>query len=241
MSIQSAIVFGLILGVTFFLVYLSILAHRDQGIINSSSGQGGHVVENLLMNKVDNTQDISKSTEITPDTKQHDIQIVSLSKAELSLLKKDHSAITTNTDVSMSKTTSTSSKKKSIPTEDEREDERKNELLKKMKKEKISKFNELSPEIACMRMKKKFHVVPSISWGTLPTELQQYDTFLSPFISISLTYFYRKWSELNCDHHLPSDHSGTHSHEEENQPEENQRTNESEQQPSTEKDSDEGK
>jgi len=49
---------------------------------------------------------------------------------------------------------------------------------------------------------------------------------------------------LNCDHHLPSDHSGTHSHEEENQPEENQRTNESEQkkqeqQPSTEKDSDE--
>lgn len=173
MSIQSAIVFGLILGVTFFLVYLSILAQRDQGIINSPSAQGGHLLENLLANKLDNAQDISKPTGVLPDTKQNDIQIVSLSKAELSLLRKDHSAITTSTDVSMSKTTSTSSKKKSIPTEDEREDQRKNELLKKMKKEKISKFNELSPEIACMRMKKKFHVVPNISWGTLPTELQQ--------------------------------------------------------------------
>jgi hypothetical protein len=38
---------------------------------------------------------------------------------------------------------------------------------------KFSKFNELEPKVACKRLKKKFHVIPGVSWGSLPMELQK--------------------------------------------------------------------
>lgn len=49
------------------------------------------------------------------------------------------------------------------------------------KASKLSKFNELEPSIACNKMRKKFDVVPGVSWGTLPSELQKYEniSFLS--------------------------------------------------------------
>lgn len=187
MSIQSAITFGLILGVTLFLVYLSIIAHRDQGNIKHhdpptsfdllASPKTSEITENTNL-RPSTTESLAQSptssTNSATTADNHDVKIVSLSKAELSLLKKDHGVVSSSSQTTTYPLPTTKAIKGGKQTvEDEREDKKKSEILQKIKKEKLSRFNELAPEQACLRMKKKFHVVPNISWGTLPTELQQ--------------------------------------------------------------------
>jgi hypothetical protein len=179
MSVVSAVVFGLVLGITLFVLYLSFIAHH-QTVDSNSSSQEGLPVSNLdnlketsLLNpfrnriKKDKTilsADSSKSS-TQPDSleelqrlENHEVKAVSLPKEELSALKKAHMV--------------TKTKQKS-----ENQEDHDQEMLSKLKqeklKDKLSKFNELQADVACLRMKKKFHIVPSVTWGTLPAELQQ--------------------------------------------------------------------
>jgi spermidine/putrescine-binding protein len=179
MSVVSAVVFGLVLGITLFVLYLSFIAHHQTIDSNSSSPEGLQVsnVDNLketsLLNPFRNRIKEDKtilSGELSKSSTQHDsleelqrlenheVKVVSLPKEELSALQKAHMV--------------TKTKQKS-----ENQEDHDQEMLSKLKqeklKDKLSKFNELQADVACLRMKKKFHVVPSVTWGTLPAELQQ--------------------------------------------------------------------
>ena len=148
MTVQSAILFGFALGITLFILYLSFVSHSDQWIGPKTNVEG-------VVSSLDQSPDITSKVTV-PNTnpssnKDENLNILSLSPAELSLLKKG------------------SPVQPSIPPVTSKEDP----LLARIKQEKLSKFSELSPEKSCLRMKKKFHVVPGHSWGKLPNELQQ--------------------------------------------------------------------
>jgi hypothetical protein len=183
MSVVSAVVFGLVLGITLFVLYLSFVAHHQTIDISSSSQDRQQVsnVDNLketsLIDRVRNKIK-EDNTLLSPDParpsiqhetqeetrkelqrlENHEVKVVSLPKEELSAFQKAHVV--------------TKSKQKS-----ENQEDHDKEMLSKLKqeklKDKLSKFNELQADVACLRMKKKFHVVPSVTWGTLPAELQQ--------------------------------------------------------------------
>lgn len=54
------------------------------------------------------------------------------------------------------------------------------------------------PAVACPKMKKRFEVVPGVSWGSLPTELQKYAIFLYLIRCTKITQYCTKLMILGC-------------------------------------------
>lgn len=152
MSIQSAMLFGLLIGLTLFLLYLSVISHHEQlqdqkPKINEVNTLFFDTSGEEKKQKIFMRDPVSK---VAPDGTS---TILSLPKEELSILQK-----------------ATSMDKESSPSLDTSES-----LSKKLPSQKLMKLTDLDPEVACVRMKKKYSVVPGISWGSLPTELQKLD------------------------------------------------------------------
>jgi hypothetical protein len=177
MSIQSAIVFGVILGFILFALYISLIAHQPQqqsltknGLLDQISLEADHLKESIL-SRAHLTPDKNKQKPFindaakTLESQQHDIKILSLPKEELSILQK-----TAIQDYESAPLGSRKSKKGEFSS-------------------KLMKLTDTDPEVACLRMMKKYDVVPSVSWGTLPAEFQRFSISSSKRVSINLVFF----------------------------------------------------
>jgi hypothetical protein len=148
LSIQTAVAFGFLTGITLFILYLSILAHRpQQSILSHSSRDNANIKESMLRKPT-----LDRESKPIPD---HLVKAdVFVKKEEKSIIEKapirEKEALT---DLAAGKA----------------------ELKKKVDfaANKLLKLSEMEPDIACVRMKKKYNVASGVTWGTMPAELQK--------------------------------------------------------------------